>query len=503
MPRQQKEDGGPEVRLRERKLDPSPARARPRSRRFDASPPGTRAFRARTYEPSPSRTQSDSKNEEIFDFNTSPLRVSFRFKKGKSSPVLRESKSVGRFEPSPSKEVKRSSAIYPGYNDPWVRDAGVRSSIRSRRLDPSPVLDPGLRSRRQDPSPVKDSSFRSAGSLRFSHVSPSPVKLRDRYKAPENLFGDYDFDSGSYDFDDHVLSSPRLRVRAPSHRQPLKEIPTPPTPAQSYRICPTSRDDDSDLDNLTKVREILLGDPIKGNTEKPAKLLPHMYLGNQTNAESLRLLRKLGVTHVLNCAGFKGPRKNPDANPYEGLGIEYLEFKADDRDAYDMSQHFDAAFSFLDRVKRSGGVCLVHCALGINRSGVTVVAYLMIHSKWGLLKALQFVKKKRGVVLTNHGFQRQLIRFARQQGLLEDLPPKPYMRRQGPEEEQGLVRSLNRAKYGHWGEALDELKRSAPPSRPSLTRAEQRRSVAEPTLGSGLGSALAYRYERFMSRDKV
>ncbi len=477
-----------------RRLYASPVRPSRRSARFDSSP--ARESRSRTYEPSPSRGRSnvqDERAERTFRrYDVSPLRISFessRSSRRKKSPV-RESRRSGRYHSLPDPEAVKSSLQFRKMEEaPVVESVGFE---RSRWRDPerSPVRS-SMRFRIQDTSPGRETS--RSDSVRFRKASPSPARVKNRqFNFTTNPYLDDDYETErNVDF---VPPSPRLSVRGPAYRrQPFRELPNTGRASKSYRISSTSRDDDSDLDYLTKVREILLGDPIKGKTETPAQILPHMYIGNQSNAESLRLLRKLGITHVLNCAGFKGPRKNPDANPYEGLDIEYLEFKADDRDAYDISQHFDAAFSYLDRVKRSGGACLVHCALGINRSGATVIAYLMIHSKYPLLKAIKVVKDKRGVVLSNHGFQRQLIRFARQQGLLDDLPQRA--RREIPEVEHKFAKSMLQAKYGHWTEALEELKRKP---------VEYRERVrAEPQLGSGPQSAIMYRYARFMNRDKV
>jgi len=72
---------------------------------------------------------------------------------------------------------------------------------------------------------------------------------------------------------------------------------------------------------------ILSGEPCRGLVTEPTRLLPHVFIGSQSNAEDLRTMRRLGITHVLNCAGYKGPRPSPNASPYEGLGIDYYEFK--------------------------------------------------------------------------------------------------------------------------------------------------------------------------------
>ena len=62
---------------------------------------------------------------------------------------------------------------------------------------------------------------------------------------------------------------------------------------------------------------------------------------------------------------------------------------------------------------------LVHCAMGINRSGAMCCAYLMADEKMPLLDAFQRMKHARGMVLCNRSFQKQLLRYARQKGHLQ------------------------------------------------------------------------------------
>lgn len=179
------------------------------------------------------------------------------------------------------------------------------------------------------------------------------------------------------------------------------------------------------------MRGILLAEPYRGVCTEPSRLLDHVYIGSQSNAESLRLLRQLRISHVLNCAGYKGPRPVPNASPYEGLGIDYYEFQAEDTDTYDICRHFPEAFRYLDHAKRQGGTVLVHCALGINRSAAVCLGYMMTHSKIPLLRATRILKDKRRIALANRAFQRQLVRFARSRGLLDELEPE----KDGREEE--------------------------------------------------------------------
>lgn len=65
---------------------------------------------------------------------------------------------------------------------------------------------------------------------------------------------------------------------------------------------------------------------------------------------------------------------------------------------------------------------LVHCALGINRSGAVCVAYMMVERRLPLLVVTRVIKDRRRIVLANKAFQRQLVSFARTHGLLGKLP---------------------------------------------------------------------------------
>ena len=83
----------------------------------------------------------------------------------------------------------------------------------------------------------------------------------------------------------------------------------------------------SDLAYADAMHAILSSEPCRGLVTEPTRLLPHVFIGSQSNAEDLKTMRRLGITHVLNCAGYKGPRPTPNASPYDGLGIAYYEFK--------------------------------------------------------------------------------------------------------------------------------------------------------------------------------
>ena len=152
------------------------------------------------------------------------------------------------------------------------------------------------------------------------------------------------------------------------------------------------------------------------NKEGPTKLLDYLYLGGYKDAMDISLLKQLGITHVLNCAAYR----KTDRSPYDrdsGI-LHYKQFYADDNESYNMLQHFNDAKTFLDHAKASGGRALVHCAMGINRGGAICAAYIMADQEMDLLETVRIIKQKRCTVLSNRGFQRQLVTFARKRGLL-------------------------------------------------------------------------------------
>lgn len=134
-------------------------------------------------------------------------------------------------------------------------------------------------------------------------------------------------------------------------------------------------------------------------------------MGGAEVAADTKLLSNLGITHILNCAAGE---VDTDEEFYQkrGMNIKYLEFCAEDCYNYDMMQHFDEAYEFIDECRRSDGKIYVHCQMGRNRSGCMVTAYVMKLKELGPVGAVGFVREQRGYVLGNEEFLRQLIKYA-------------------------------------------------------------------------------------------
>lgn len=174
---------------------------------------------------------------------------------------------------------------------------------------------------------------------------------------------------------------------------------------------------------LDKVKSILVSfRPGFHSSNGPAQILDFLYIGNRTDALEPSTLRRLKITHVLNCAAQKDYSTALVDNPYDPkTGVkDYMEFEGLDNDGYPILMHFHKAKSFIDQAKKQNGRVLVHCEMGVNRSGAICAAYVMVEERITLFQTLRRMKIERPVLLVNEGFQMQLIEFAKERGLLNN-----------------------------------------------------------------------------------
>ena len=157
----------------------------------------------------------------------------------------------------------------------------------------------------------------------------------------------------------------------------------------------------------------------------PVALAPELLLSDWAGvADAAALRRDLGVTHVFSCIEGTYLSRDDAIARYAAAGIAYDGVRADDDDAYPMlRRHFERFLAFVEPLRgaRGGAAarCVVHCAGGMNRSGVLAVAYVCHTRRWNLLRAVEHCSDARGPLVWNAGFQRELVRFARDRGLVE------------------------------------------------------------------------------------
>ena len=157
-------------------------------------------------------------------------------------------------------------------------------------------------------------------------------------------------------------------------------------------------------------------------TPEASEIAPWLFIGGKYAADEAAKGEKTHfggheVTHMLNCIEpwcTTGPAMD---------SIIYRGFEAPDRDDYPLlANHYERDVKpALIAVRDSGGVCIVHCAMGVNRSACVVAAFLMESCGKCLLEVVELLKERRGYVLEDEGLQRQLILFAQQHDRLDSL----------------------------------------------------------------------------------
>lgn len=131
---------------------------------------------------------------------------------------------------------------------------------------------------------------------------------------------------------------------------------------------------------------------------------PGLFVGSYHPASDKLLLQKSGITHICCCIGVS-PRF-PDT-------FHYHVIPAEDAPSYDMSQHFDAAVTFIDTALRGGGNVLVHCGAGISRAPTITAAYLINITGLSANAAVQLLRQRRPCASPNMGFLTQLRDYSR------------------------------------------------------------------------------------------
>ncbi|XP_061197327.1 dual specificity protein phosphatase 3-like [Saccostrea echinata] len=138
------------------------------------------------------------------------------------------------------------------------------------------------------------------------------------------------------------------------------------------------------------------------------EVYPGIIIANGDYARNKEELKRIGITHVVNCAkGLKYGQFDTSPSYFKDAGIRFLGIQANDVITFDMSKHFEKAANFIDEALAKGGKVFVHCNKGISRSASIVLAFLMIKRGMNFMTAVRTVRSKREV-LPNDGFLKQL-----------------------------------------------------------------------------------------------
>eukprot|EP00727_Mastigamoeba_balamuthi_P010914 m51a1_g6445 putative map kinase phosphatase (682) ;mRNA; r:395251-397296 len=153
-----------------------------------------------------------------------------------------------------------------------------------------------------------------------------------------------------------------------------------------------------------------------------SSILDWLLLTGEGAAADLQLLKRSGVTHVLNCASRLCPTYFPDHFTYWSLDLL-------DDGREDLICLLYNVIDWLENVRSTKGKVVVHCQAGVSRSATFVIAYVMWAMKWNMRKALEFVAERRKVVSPNGGFLVQLTLWERLLAAYAQPPPLPKLYR--------------------------------------------------------------------------
>uniref|UniRef100_A0A3Q2GNV0 Dual specificity phosphatase 13a n=1 Tax=Cyprinodon variegatus TaxID=28743 RepID=A0A3Q2GNV0_CYPVA len=156
--------------------------------------------------------------------------------------------------------------------------------------------------------------------------------------------------------------------------------------------------------SLTELREILWTN--RKSVGSINEVWPKLYVGDESVARDKARLSSLGVTHVLNAAAGQH-RINTGQAFYTDIQVVYHGVEAPDHPEFNLRPFFNSAAQFIDSALKENGKVLVHCAMGVSRSGTLVLAYLMIHQGLTLMEAILSVRLCRDIG-PNSGFLEQL-----------------------------------------------------------------------------------------------
>ncbi|KAK6298824.1 hypothetical protein J4Q44_G00303340 [Coregonus suidteri] len=138
--------------------------------------------------------------------------------------------------------------------------------------------------------------------------------------------------------------------------------------------------------------------------DKPSKIFDYLFLGSEWNAANFEELQKNNVGYILNVTR--------EIDNFFPESFSYMNIRVYDVEATDLLSHWKDTYTFINTARQSGQAVLVHCKMGVSRSGSTVVAYAMKQQRWSLEVALSYVRDRRPIVQPNDGFMKQLHTYS-------------------------------------------------------------------------------------------
>jgi hypothetical protein len=96
---------------------------------------------------------------------------------------------------------------------------------------------------------------------------------------------------------------------------------------------------------------------------------PNIYVGNYSTSTNFKLLKDLGITHIVSVI--------PSFNPPFLDKFKYLHIQAYDDESQDIKHYFEISNEFISTCLNEGGKVLIHCMVGRSRSVSICMAFLI------------------------------------------------------------------------------------------------------------------------------
>ena len=126
-----------------------------------------------------------------------------------------------------------------------------------------------------------------------------------------------------------------------------------------------------------------------------------MYVGNHSAASNPSLLKKCGVTAIVNCTHAPNvlPMSlNKDVFTYLHFPICEWEISIDTTSDAAILSWFEPVFKLIETFTREGRSVLIHCLAGAHRAGTTGVATLMHFASMDVASATFAAKTCRPII---------------------------------------------------------------------------------------------------------
>lgn len=181
------------------------------------------------------------------------------------------------------------------------------------------------------------------------------------------------------------------------------------------------------LDQIVAAIDKVLDDPAPIRPEFPIEIVPWLFLSSQYACTRFERMEEMGITDVLTMNALPSNEASCRLEwSFREVGIDNFYLPAYDVEGYKLiDYHWEGCRKILQDVREKKGKAIVHCQMGQNRSALVVGAALVELEHWPILKTVRYLREKRGAVLTNRSFRRQLCELALRLGRIdEELAPK-------------------------------------------------------------------------------